>query len=107
MTFTSLLEVEEIALGGAGMFHAKSYAMGRFQMGAQTVGQIADYYAENYFLNGDIEKYEDIPKAIQSIDKTKMIELAREFADSGVRALVTVSSVEKSVISGLEAYLNF
>ena len=86
---------------------AKSYATGRFQMGAQTVGQIADYYAENYFLNEDIEKYEDIPKAIQSIDKNKMIELAREFADSGIRALVTVSSVEKSVISGLEAYLNF
>ena len=86
---------------------AKSYAMGRFQMGAQTVGQIADYYAENYFLNGDVEKYDDMPNLISAIDKDKMIELAREFAGSGIKAMVAVSSVEKAVISGLEAYLNF
>ena len=86
---------------------AKSYAMGRFQMGAQTVGQIADYYAENYFLNGDVERYDDMPNLISAIDKDKMIELAREFAGSGIKAMVAVSSVEKAVISGLEAYLNF
>ena len=28
---------------------AKSYALGRMQMGAQTVSQIADYYADGYF----------------------------------------------------------
>ena len=81
---------------------AKSYAMGRFQMGAQTVGQIADYYAENYFLNGGVEKYDDMPNLISAIDKDKMIELAREFAGSGIKAMVAVSSVEKAVISNLE-----
>lgn len=86
---------------------AKSYAMGRFQMGAQTVGQIADYYAENYFLNGDVERYDDMPNLISAIDKDKMIELAREFAGSGIKAMVAVSSVEKAVITDLEAYLNF
>ena len=86
---------------------AKSYAMGRFQMGAQTVGQIADYYAENYFLNGGVEKYDDMPNLISAIDKDKMIELAREFAGSGIKAMVAVSSVEKAVISNLETYLNF
>ncbi len=86
---------------------ARSYAMGRFQMGAQTVGQIADYYADNYFTNETVEKYDDMPKLIEAVDKTKMIELAREFAGSGLKALVTVSSVEKAVIDSLEAYLNF
>ncbi len=86
---------------------AKLYAMGRFQMGAQTVGQIADYYAENYFLNGGVEKYDNMPNLISSIDKAKMIDLAREFAGSGIKALVTVSSAEKAVISNLETYLNF
>ena len=86
---------------------AKSYALGRFQMGAQTVGQIADYYADNYYTNGMVEKYEDMPNLIQNIDKCRMIDLAREFAGSGIKGFVTVSSAEKAVISGLEARLNF
>ncbi len=86
---------------------AKSYALGRFQMGAQTVGQIADYYAENYFVNEAIEKYDNMPNLIRGIDKAKMIELAREFAGSGIKALATVSSVEKAFISQLETHLNF
>ena len=86
---------------------AKSYALGRFQMGAQTVGQVADYYAENYFTNETVEKYDNMPNIIQGIDKNRMIELAREFAGSGIKGFATVSSVEKAVISGLEAHLNF
>jgi len=86
---------------------AKQYALGRFQMGAQTVGQIADYYAENYFTNEEVEKYDNVPNLIKGIDKSKMIELAREFAGSGIKGFVTVSSVEKAVISSLETKLNF
>jgi predicted Zn-dependent peptidase len=86
---------------------ARSYALGRFQMGAQTVGQIADYYAENYFTNETIERYDDMPNLIKGIDKAKMIELAREFAGSGIKGFATVSSVEKAVISELETHLNF
>ncbi|MBR3386378.1 insulinase family protein [Candidatus Saccharibacteria bacterium] len=86
---------------------AKSYALGRFQMGAQTPSQIADYYAENYFVNETIEKYDNMPNLIRSIDKAQMIELAREFAGSGIKGFATVSSVEKALISSLEARLNF
>lgn len=86
---------------------AKSYAMGRFQMGAQTVGQIADYYAENYFTNEAVVKYDSMPNLIKSIDKFKMIELAREFAGSGIKGFAAVSSTEKAFISSLESRLNF
>ena len=86
---------------------AKSYAMGRFQMGAQTVGQIADYYADNYFTNGTTVKYDTMPNLIKSIDKYKMVELAREFAGSGVKGFAAVSSVEKAVINELGKRLNF
>ena len=48
-----------------------------------------------------------MPKLISGIDKARMIELAREFAGSGIRAFATVSSVEKATISVLETYLNF
>ena len=86
---------------------AKSYALGRFQMGAQTVGQIADYYAESYFTNEKYERYDNMPNMIKSIDKFRMIELAREFAGSGIKGFAAVSSVEKAVINELEARLNF
>ena len=86
---------------------AKLYALGRFQMGAQTVGQIADYYAENYFMNEEVDKYDNMPNIIKGIDKNKMIELSREFAGSGIKGFATVSSVEKAVISNLETKLNF
>ena len=86
---------------------AKTYALGRFQMGAQTVGQIADYYAENYFVNEAVDKYDNMPNLIRGTNKNQMIELAREFAGSGVKAFATVSSVEKAFISGLEARLSF
>lgn len=86
---------------------AKSYALGRFQMGAQTVGQIADYYAENYFTNEAVQKYDSMPALIKGIDKQKMIELAREFAGSGIKGFAAVSSTEKAFISELETRLTF
>lgn len=86
---------------------AKSYALGRLQMGAQTPAQIADYYADGYFTNGTVEKYYNMSSIIKSIDKFKMIELAREFAGSGIKGFAAVSSVEKAVISDLETKLNF
>lgn len=86
---------------------AKSYALGRLQMGAQTVGQIADYYAEGYFTNETIEKYGNMANLIRSIDKYKMVELAREFAGSGIKGFAAVSSTDKAFISSLGTRLNF
>ena len=86
---------------------AKSYALGRMQMGAQTPAQIADYYADGYFTNGTIEKYYNMANVIKSIDKFRMIELAREFAGSGIKGFAAVSSTEKAFITELEKRLNF
>ena len=86
---------------------AKSYALGRFQMGAQTVGQIADYYADGYFTNETVERYDNMPNLIKGVDKAMMVELAREFAGSGIKGFAAVSSVEKSMITDLETRLNF
>lgn len=80
---------------------AKSYALGRYQMSAQTVSQIANFYSGKYFLHGDIIDHSNVPNLINSIDKTQMVELSREFAGSGIRALVAVGSVEKALINSL------
>ena len=53
------------------------------------------------------EKYDNMPSLIKSIDKTKMIELAREFAGSGVKGFAAVSSTDKAFITSLESRLNF
>ncbi len=86
---------------------AKSYALGRFQMGAQTPATIADFYAETYFTNGSIIRYDHVPGIIKKIDKFRMIELAREFAGSGIKGFAAVSSVEKAVINELNGKLEF
>ena len=104
---TELMKALNGEVSDADFEAAKLYALGRFQMGAQTVGQIADYYAENYFVNETVDKYDNVPNLIKAIDRAKMIELSREFAGSGIKGFATVSSVEKAVISELETHLNF
>ena len=84
---------------------AKSYALGRHQMSAQTVSQISDYYSDSYFLGGDIEDYRKIPNYINAIDKPKIVALAREFAGSGIKGFAAVSSAEKSIITSLAEHL--
>ena len=34
---------------------ARAYNIGRYQIGAQTVAQLSDYYAESYFVSGEID----------------------------------------------------
>lgn len=87
--------------------NAKSYATGRYQMGAQTVNQIADYYADSYFTTGTVEKYDHMPNLIKNIQKDEIVNLAREFINSNVNALVAVSSVEKALINNLADKLKF
>ena len=77
---------------------AKSYALGRYQMGAQTVGQISDYYSENYFLSDDIEDYARVPEGIKAVDKEAIVKLACEFASSGIHGFVAVGSCERQLI---------
>lgn len=84
---------------------AKSYATGRYQMGAQTVNQISDYYADNYFVNGTLERYDRTPTLIREITKESIVGLAREFISTNLSALVAVSSVEKAIINELAEQL--
>lgn len=84
---------------------AKSYTLGRFQMAAQTVGQLADFYAEEYFKADEIEDYSLIPDIARTVDKTEIIELARELISSNISALVAVGSCDKSLILDLASRL--
>lgn len=84
---------------------AKSYTLGRFQMAAQTVGQLADFYAEEYFKADIVEDYYLVPDIVRTVDKTEIIELARELVSSGISSLVAVGSCDKSLITDLASRL--
>lgn len=86
---------------------AKQYTLGRFQMSAQTVSQIADFYAESFFKNDEVENFDSIPDLVKNVTKDQIVALAREFVDSGIKSLVAVSSCEKSIITNLDSYLTF
>lgn len=83
----------------------KSYATGRYQMSAQTVNQISDYYADGYFTNGTIERYDRMPELIREITKENIVNIAREFISTNISALAAVSSVEKAIINDLAEQL--
>ena len=74
---------------------AKSYALGRHQMGAQTVSQISNFYSGRYFGDGCVKEYAKVPDAIRGITLERMLATAREFIAHNAWVLAGVSSGEK------------
>jgi predicted Zn-dependent peptidase len=77
---------------------AKSYALGRHQMGAQTVSQISGFYTNRYFADGVVKDYEKAPDAIRAVTTPQMIKTAREFMDANTWVLAAVSKEEKEEV---------
>jgi predicted Zn-dependent peptidase len=80
---------------------AKSYALGRYQMGAQTVAQISNFYTGRYFADGVVKDYDKVPQSILRTTRSRMIDTAREFMVSDSWVLAGVSSGEKDEIVAL------
>jgi predicted Zn-dependent peptidase len=80
---------------------AKSYALGRYQMGAQTVSQISNFYTNRYFADGVVKEYEKVPDAIRAVTRDQIVSTAREFIESNTWVLAAVSKEDKEEIIGL------
>ncbi|HJP81411.1 MAG TPA: pitrilysin family protein [Candidatus Saccharimonadales bacterium] len=80
---------------------AKSYALGRYQMGAQTVSQISNFYTNRYFADDVVKDYNKVPDSIRKTTLTSMVDTAREFIASDAWVLAGVSSGEKEDIVAL------
>lgn len=80
---------------------AKSYALGRYQMGAQTVAQISNFYTDRYFADGTVKDYEKVPDSIRKVTRKCMEDTAREFIQSDAWVLAGVSSGEKEELVAL------
>jgi predicted Zn-dependent peptidase len=80
---------------------ARQYAFGRHQMGAQTAGQVARWYADRYFFDGRINDYEQRPSEIQAVTKDRIVETAREFVHADCWLLGGVGNTDKAFVEGL------
>lgn len=82
ITVNELTKVMSGDLNSSDIDDTKRYTLGRFQRSAQTVGGTAANY-ERYFFDEVIEDYYQIPDRIQSVNKQRIIDVARTmFADS-------------------------
>lgn len=81
---------------------AKSYALGRYQMGAQTAAQISNFYTNRYFSDGYIKDYNGVPAAILAVTDEKIIQTARDFFAANTWALAGVSSGDKELLLKLQ-----
>lgn len=77
---------------------AKSFALGRYQMGAQTVSQISGFYTGRYFSDDFIKDYNKVPAMIENVTLERMISVAQEFIDTNKWTLAAVSSGDRQEI---------
>jgi predicted Zn-dependent peptidase len=80
---------------------AKSFALGRYQMGAQTVSQISGFYTGRYFADDFIKDYDAVPDMIKNVTLDRMVTTARSFINENVWVLAAVSSGEKQELVDL------
>lgn len=80
---------------------AKSFYLGRYQMGAQTVSQISGFYTGRYFSDDFIKDYDKVPEMIKKVSKDMMITTARSFIDHNTWVLAAVSSGERQELIDL------
>jgi predicted Zn-dependent peptidase len=75
--FEIITEETQKVLGGKvaakDLESAKQFALGKHQMGCQTVASIANWYGGRYFFDGYINDYDKRPKAIQAITKEAIV----------------------------------
>lgn len=81
---------------------AKSYALGRYQMGAQTVAQISGFYTGRYFSDDTVKDYDKVPSNILAVSQDQIVETARQFFAANTWVLAGVSSGDKELLLRLQ-----
>lgn len=80
---------------------AKSFGLGRYQMGAQTVSQISGFYTNRYFSDDFIKDYTKIPDMIRKVTREKIMATTQSFVDANTWVLAAVSSGDREEIEEL------
>ena len=77
---------------------AKSFGLGRHQMGAQTVSQISGFYTNRYFADDFIKDYDKVPDFMRRVTREKIMAVAQEFIDTNTWVLAAVSSGDREEV---------
>ncbi len=85
----------------------KSFALGRYQMGAQTVSQISNFYIGRYFSDEFVRDYGAMPLEISKLTVNDMISVAGRFFEEDLWVLAGVSSGDRQEIIDLSDRLQF
>lgn len=85
--------------------NAKSYALGRYQMGAQTAAQISGFYTSRYFADDVVKDYEKVPAEILAVSQEQIVETVREFFAANTWVLAGVSRDDKELLLKLQEKL--
>lgn len=84
---------------------AKSFGLGRYQMGAQTVSQISSFYTGRYFADDCIKDYDKVPDMIRKVTREKIMSVVNEFFNTDTWVLAAVSSESKDALLELNEKL--
>lgn len=84
---------------------AKSFALGRYQMGAQTVSQISGFYTGRYFADDFIKDYSKVPDMIKRVTRDKIVNTAKQFIDANTWVLAAVSSGDREEVVELSSHI--
>jgi predicted Zn-dependent peptidase len=77
---------------------AKSFGLGRYQMGAQTVSQISGFYTNRYFADDFIKDYNKVPDLIRKVTREKIMSTAQSFIEANTWVLAAVSSGDREEV---------
>jgi predicted Zn-dependent peptidase len=80
---------------------AKSFGLGRYQMGAQTVSQISNFYTHRYFADDCIKDYAKVPDMLRKVTREKIMSVAQEFITQNTWVLASVSSGDREELLAL------
>lgn len=80
---------------------AQQYALGKHQMAAQTVGQIAHWYSGRYFFDETIDNFDYRPRAIRAVTADKIAATARQFIDQKNFVLGGLGSADHDLLTRL------
>ncbi len=80
---------------------AKSFGLGRYQMGAQTVSQITSFYTNRYFADDCVKEYDKVPDMLRKVTREKIMAVAEEFVKHNTWVLAAVSSGDRDELIAL------
>lgn len=84
---------------------AKNYALGSFQMGAQTVSSILNGYSHEYGLTGEVMDYYRVPDRIKGVTMNRVTSIAQEFHSDGLWDLGVLGNCGQAFVDELYAEL--